>query len=108
MNMGSIKSRGKNSKSATWFGFRLNQTSAAILFIIALLGFLGSAIWLFFIITGIVNYASVSAAYNDLTGGLYGYYTSSAMSYYIMYLILDLIFIAIELYTISRTRRLMK
>ena len=102
--MGSIQKKG-SSKSTTWFGFKLTQSSAQVLFIISLLALLGSVIWLFFIITGLVNYASVSAAYNDLTGGLYGYYTSGAMTYYIMYLILDVILIAIEVYTINRTRR---
>ena len=105
--MGSIKKRG-GSGSVTWFGFRLNQTSASILFIIALLGLLGTVVWLFFTVTGLVNYASVAAGYNDITGGMYGYYTSGAMTYYIMYLVLAIILLAIEIYTINRTRKVMK
>lgn len=103
--MGSIKKSKSGNRSVTWFGFKLNQTNASILFIIALLAFLGTALWLFFLISGMINYTSMMAAYNDATGGLYGYYTSSGMSYYIMYIVLALILLAIEGYTISRARK---
>lgn len=107
--MGSIqKKSGSSSSSVRWFGFKLNQSNASILFIIGLLGLLGTSLWLFFLVSGLINYSSVLAAYNEATGGLYGYYASSGMSYYIMYIVLALILLAIEVYTIGRARKVQK
>ena len=102
--MGSIKKK-NGAKKSTWFGFALSKSSAQILFIIALLALLGTIVWLFFLVAGMVNYFSLVGAYSELSGGYYSYYTSSLATYYIVYIGLALFLLGIEIYTLNRAKQ---
>lgn len=102
--MGSIKKK-NGAKKISWFGFTLTKSSAQILFILSLIALLGTVVWLFFLVSGMLNYFSLVGAYTDLTGGYYSYYTNSAAMYYIIYIVLALFLLGIEIYTLNKTKQ---
>src|SRR4030043_36612 len=109
--MGKIKSnKGKGKKSVTLFTFPLNQTSATILFILALFGGIGSLIAIVFVALGLMtnlSYASVAQSASQETessaaSSAYQTLSAVAITYYIVYLVVWFLVLILCVYIASK------
>ena len=91
-----------------WFGFRLTDTSAQLLFIgsvLIIICCLVSLLWLgMSFVTLLSAYSAIESASG--TSGFTENYGSTILLYYLVYLFVIILFLAIAVYTINRTKKL--